>query len=298
MSIQTHDRRHQWERLVSMPAIRRKESAVGTFEEPEIKKLLLQLRRDVVHMAERSAHVAPALSCVDILGVLYFYVLNVSPSNSSALDRDRFILSKGHAAMALYAVLARAGLINESETGDYCQVGSYLMEHPPAGKIPAIEFATGSLGHGLPVAVGMAKGLELKGLKARVFVLLGDGECDEGTVWESAAVASGQRLDNLIAVVDQNGWQACSRCCEVSGEINLGDRWASFGWSVDSADGHDPEQLKRCLSRRNDPGRPRVVICHTVKGKGINFMENNLEWHYRPVRGDEKEQALRELSDA
>ena len=180
----------------------------------------------------------------------------------------------------------------------YVEPGSCLFEHPPAGKIPGIEFATGSLGHGLSVAVGMAKALRLKGLDPRVFVLLGDGECDEGTVWESAAVAAAQSLDNLVAIIDKNGWQACMRCESVSGNVDWSSRWTSFGWSVEWADGHDLDELVEALSRPNGSGKPRVLICRTVKGKGVDFMENDLEWHYRPVRGEDIKLALGQLNDA
>jgi transketolase len=256
------------------------------------------LRRDILNMAERSSHVAVALSCVDIIAVLYFNVMNITPPKVGALERDHFILSKGHGCMALYAVLARAGYMDPRLLETYAQNGSLLAEHPLAGKIPAVECATGTLGHGLAIAAGMAKGARLRGLKSRIFVLLGDGECAEGSVWEGAALAAINRLDNLVAIVDWNGYQACGACADISPGIDLAECWKAFGWQVDESDGHDCRELIETFSRPNEAGRPRVVLCRTVKGKGIDFMENNLEWHYRPVRGQERQDALRSLKNA
>ena len=263
---------------------------------PEI--VLRTIRRDIINMAEHSAHVAVALSCVEILTSLYFGVLKISPKDPSASDRDRFILSKGHGCMALYAVLARAGFIDIKILKSYGKNGSSLAEHPLAGKLPGLEFAAGSLGHGLSVAAGIAKSLKLQKLKGRSFVLLGDGECDEGSIWEAAAASSSHRLDNLTAIVDWNGLQACGKCKDISGAISLPERWSAFGWDVEEADGHDYHQLKKVFNRRNAPRKPRVVFCRTIKGKGVKFMENNLEWHYRPVRGNDKVKALRGLANA
>lgn len=259
---------------------------------------LKTLRRDILAMAERSGHVAVALSCVDIIAALYFSVMNITPDNIEMVERDHFILSKGHGCMALYAVLARAGYMDLHTLETYAQNGSLLAEHPLAGKIPAVECATGTLGHGLAIAVGMAKGAKLRRLNSRIFVLLGDGECDEGSVWEAAALAGSGNLDNLVAVVDWNGLQACGACADVSPRIHLPDCWKAFGWEVEEADGHDYDVLVKVLSRPNELARPRVVMCRTVKGKGVDFMEGDLEWHYRPVRGSEREEALRRLRDA
>ena len=256
------------------------------------------LRGDILAMAERSGHVAVALSCVDIIAALYFSVMNISPEQLDALARDHFILSKGHGCMALYAVLARAGYIDPLMLETYHLDGSLLAEHPLAGKIPAIECATGTLGHGLAIAAGMARGAKLRQLNSRIFVLLGDGECNEGSVWEGAALASEGKLDNLVAVVDCNGLQACGAWADISPHINLADCWRAFGWQVEEADGHAYSELVKILGRKNEAGRPRVVLCRTVKGKGIAFMENDLEWHYRPVRGYERENAFRCLKDA
>lgn len=260
--------------------------------------ILTTLRQDIIEMAQHSAHVASALSCVDILAALYFEVLRVSPATAYTPDRDRFILSKGHGCMALYAVLAEAGFIAHAELGTYAQNGSVLAEHPLADKIPGIEFASGTLGHGLAVAVGMAKALKLQKTPARVFVLLGDGECDEGSIWEGAAIAVAHRLDNVSVLIDWNRLQACGSCQAISAGISLPDCWQGFGWDVAHVDGHDVPMMVEAFKRPNAVGQPRVIFCRTIKGKGIDFMEGNLEWHYRPVLGAERAAALQRLEHA
>ena len=264
----------------------------------DTKALLNDLRRDIIRMAEHSGHVGVALSCVDIVAALYTGVMNCTPATVSSPLRDRFILSKGHGCMALYAVLARMGFIERQVLGSYGRNGSILAEHPVAGKVPGVECATGTLGHGLAIGAGMARGLKLQGIGARVFVLLGDGECNEGSVWEAAALASAGNLGNLVAMVDCNGLQACGACDEVSPGSKLADCWRGFGWEVEEADGHDYRQLVEVLGRPAVTGGPRVVLCRTVKGKGVDFMEGDLEWHYRPVRGADVAESLLRLADA
>ncbi|GFE62156.1 transketolase [Geobacter sp. AOG2] len=260
--------------------------------------LLNGLRRDIIKMAEHSGHVGVALSCIDILAALYAEVMNCTPAAVESPGRDRFVLSKGHGCMALYAVLAQMGFIDRQVLATYGHNGSILAEHPIAGKVTGVECATGTLGHGLAIGAGMAAGIKLQGLGARVFVLLGDGECNEGSVWEAAALASTDKLDNLVAIVDCNGLQACGACDEVSPAVRLADCWKGFGWEVEEADGHDYRELVRTLGRPATVGKPRVVLCRTVKGRGVNFMEGDLEWHYRPVQGDDREEALKGLADA
>jgi transketolase len=260
--------------------------------------LLLGLRRDIIKMAEHSGHVGVALSCVDILAALYLDVMTCTPATVDSPGRDRFILSKGHGCMALYAVLARTGFIEHKVLAGYGHNGSILAEHPIAGKVAGVECATGTLGHGLAIGAGMARGLKLQGIGARVFVLMGDGECNEGSVWEAAGLASAGRLDNLVAIVDANGLQACGSCEDVSPGTRLSDVWRGFGWEVEEADGHNYQELVEVLGRPSLAGRPRVVICGTVKGKGVDFMEGDLEWHYRPVRGGDVDESLTRLADA
>jgi len=260
--------------------------------------LLRGLRRDIIHMAEHSAHVAVSLSCVDIIAALYFGVLRRDSCGAAGADGDVFILSKAHGAMALYAVLARAGLLDKAALKTYAEDFSVLAEHPLAHKVPGIVFAAGSLGHGCAVGAGMAKGFKLQRKARRVFVLMGDGECDEGSVWEAAAAARAQQLDNLTAIIDRNDLQACGACHDISRGVSLPDCWRAFGWAVDETDGHDFAALQAVLGGPNPEGLPRAVLCRTIKGKGVPFMEGNLEWHYRPVRGAEREAALRFLCDA
>jgi transketolase len=265
------------------------------YGDQELRTLLNGLRRDIILMAEHSGHVGVALSCVDIIAALYSEVLNCTPGNLASPERDRFILSKGHGCMALYAVLARQGFIGREVLATYGQNGSILAEHPVAGKVAGVECATGTLGHGLAIGAGMARGLKLQGIGARVFVLLGDGECNEGSVWEAAALASAGGLDNLVAIVDGNGLQACGRYEDISPGTTLAASWRGFGWEVAEADGHNYRQLVDVLGRPAGAGGPRVVLCRTVKGKGIDFMEGDLEWHYRPVKGADREEALKRL---
>jgi transketolase len=264
----------------------------------DIKALLNGLRRDIFMMAEHSGHVGVALSCVDILAALYIDVMNCTPATMDSPGRDRFILSKGHGCMALYAILARMGFMQRQVLSTYGHNGSILAEHPIAGKVAGVECATGTLGHGLAIGAGMARGLRLQALCARVFVLLGDGECNEGSVWEAAALARAGNLDNLVAIVDCNDLQACGAWGDISPGVKLEQCWKGFGWEVECVDGHDYRALVRALGRPNDTGRPRAVLCATVKGKGIDFMEGDLEWHYRPVRGAERDEALKRLIDA
>ncbi|MFZ4856593.1 MAG: transketolase [Desulfuromonadaceae bacterium] len=263
-----------------------------------ISKLLQELRRDIIKMAAHSGHVGVALSCVDIIAALYTGVLNCTPATVNHPDRDRFILSKGHGCMALYAVLAHRGFIDRRLLDTYGQNGSPLAEHPLAGKVSGVECASGSLGHGLAIGAGMARGLKLQEIDSRVFVLLGDGECNEGSVWEAAALARAGNLDNLVAIVDVNGLQACGKSEEISPGTVLADCWRSFGWDVTEADGHNYQELIDVLRQTATTGLPRVILCDTVKGKGIDFMERDLEWHYRPVKGGDRDKALGRLTGA
>lgn len=263
-----------------------------------INDFLNELRFDIILMAAHSGHVGVALSCVDIIAALYAEVLNCSPETVDDPARDRFILSKGHGCMALYAVLARLGFIDRQLLKSYGQNGSALAEHPLAGKVAGVECATGSLGHGLAIGAGMAQGLKLQGINARVFVLLGDGECNEGSVWEAAALARAASLDNLVAIVDVNGLQACGKYEDISSDVGLADCWKSFGWDVTEADGHDYQELVDILKQKSASCRPQALLCRTIKGKGVDFMEGDLEWHYRPVNTNDRDKAIGRLNCA
>ena len=239
------------------------------------------IRADVIEMCHRAkaAHLASALSCIDILTVLYEYVLKLDPIQPQSPDRDRFILSKGHAAPALYATLAWKSIIDRDQLLTYGLKGSLLEEHP-SPKLVGVEAATGSLGHGLPIANGMALAARIQNQTYRVFVLMSDGECNEGSVWEAAMFAARHGLDQLTAIVDFNKWQATGRSCEVLQLEPLVEKWASFGWSVTELDGHDHQSLLASLTKPSI-GKPHVIIAHTIKGKGVSFMEDDNNWHYR-----------------
>jgi len=243
-----------------------------------------------------SSHIGSVLSMADILAVLYGAVLRVDPDDPAWADRDRFILSKGHAGAGVYAALAERGFFPTDKLASHCQDGSDLSGHVSHKGIPGVELSTGSLGHGLPVGAGMAYAAMLDDRQHRVFVLLSDGECDEGSNWEAILFAAHHRLDRLIAIVDYNKVQSLRSVPETLALEPFADKWASFGWRVIEADGHDHDQLRRALSSTSEhEGEPTCVIAHTTKGKGVSFMENSVLWHYRTARGDEFAAAEREL---
>jgi transketolase len=259
------------------------------------------IRREAVLMSHRSraAHLGSAMSCADILAAAYWGVLRIDPKAPGDPDRDRFILSKGHAASALFAALALKGFFPVSVLKDYAQPACHLEEHPTPNAAPGVEAATGSLGHGLPIGAGMALGARIAGRPTRVFVLMSDGEQNEGSVWEAAMFVGGQKLTNLCAVIDFNRWQATGRSCEVLALEPLADKWRAFGWSVVEVDGHDVGALVRAMSGLPDPsGKPLAIVAHTVKGKGVSFMEDDNNWHYRIPNEDELARALAELEGA
>jgi transketolase len=257
-----------------------------------------RVRIATVRMAHtgRTPHVGSSLSAVEILVALYFHAMRIDPQRPTASERDRFILSKGHGCMSYYATLAERGYFPHALLQTYSQNGSKLAEHPPAQGVPGIEVATGSLGHGLAVAAGAALAHQLDGRTGRQFVLLSDGECNEGTVWEAAMFASGRRLDNLVVIIDYNKLQAMGRSNEVTGLAPLADKWRAFGFATREVDGHDLAQLVGLFDALPlEPGRPTAVVAHTIKGRGVSFMENDLEWHYRPPNDEDLAKALREL---
>lgn len=260
-------------------------------------QLSAQFRARVVEMshAAKAAHLASSLSCIDLVAVLYHSVLRLDLDNSKWKDRDRFILSKGHAATALYVALAYKGFLTEDDLKTYGKAGSLLEEHP-SPKLLGVEAATGSLGHGLPVGCGMALAGRIKGKSYRSFVLMSDGECNEGSVWEAALFATANRLGNLCAMVDFNKWQATGRSQEVLALDPLADKFRSFGWQVHEINGHDHQQILNALqSCTVDQGKPTMIVAHTVKGKGISFMEDDNNWHYRVPSEEEVQLAKAEL---
>jgi transketolase len=243
-----------------------------------------------------SSHVGAALSIADILAVLYGSVLRHHPGNPGWPLRDRFILSKGHAGAAVYAALAEFGYFPVEDLRHHYQDGSKFSGHVSHKGVPGVELSTGSLGHGLGVGVGIAKALKLAGSPARVFVLMSDGECDEGSVWEAALFAQHHRLDNLFAIIDYNKIQSLAPVAETLALEPFRAKWESFNWAVREADGHDQTALMEALASASaQRGHPSVLIAHTVKGKGVSFMENTVLWHYRTARGEEFDRALGEL---
>lgn len=244
----------------------------------------------------RASHIGSCLSSADILSVLYTGILHHDPAAPKAPDRDRFILSKGHAAAALYAVLAERGFFPIDWLASYCDDGSPLLGHASSHAVPGVEVSTGSLGHGLPIGCGMALHGRRSGARYRVFVLLSDGELDEGSTWEAVLFAAHHQLDNLIAVVDFNKIQSFGRVEQVLSLEPLADKWRAFGWAVNELDGHSHDALRGVLGGVPfSQDRPSAVIAHTVKGRGVRFMEDRLEWHYRSPNDDELEQALGEI---
>jgi len=255
------------------------------------------IRAQAVKMVHRSraSHLGSCLSIADILACLYWRVLRVDPRNPSLPDRDRLILSKGHAAAILYATLAERGFFPAEELESYCQHGSRLTGHVTSG-VPGVELSSGSLGHGLPVGCGMALAAKREGLPFRTFVLLSDGELDEGSNWESFLFAPQHGLDNLIAIVDYNKIQSFGRTEDVLDLEPLADKLRAFRWAVREVDGHDCQQLADAFDALPfETGRPSIIIAHTIKGKGVSFMEDLLAWHYSSPSDQQLQQALAEI---
>lgn len=255
------------------------------------------MRLDVLHMVHRAnaSHVGSCFSIADILAVLYGSVLRVRPEDPGWADRDRFILSKGHAAAAVYAVLAETGFFSRDELDCYGKNGSLLMTHV-SHRICGVEFSTGSLGHGLPFAVGKALAARRAGAAWRSFVLLSDGEMDAGSNWEALMFAAHHRLDNLVAVIDYNKLQSLTSIAETLALEPLADKLRAFGWNVREVDGHEHSDIVDAFRAVPwSPGQPSVVLAHTVKGKGVSFMEGRVEWHYRSPSPTQLTQAIAEV---
>jgi transketolase len=241
-------------------------------------------------------HIPASLSIVEILTVLYYDVLKINPKKPNDPDRDRFILSKGHAAVALYAVLADKGFFDRQHLETFGKRGTILGGHPDMHKIPGVEASTGALGHGFGFGIGMALAGKLDKKDYRVFILLGDGECQEGSIWEAALSAPQHKLDNVVAIIDYNKYQALDRLDKIVSLEPLAEKWKAFGWEIREVDGHNISQLQDVF--KSVPfvlGKPNLVIAHTIKGKGISFMENVPIWHYRLPNEEEMQIACNEL---
>lgn len=252
---------------------------------------------EMTHLS-RGSHIGAIFSLAEIMATLYARVLQVRPQEPDWPGRDRLILSKGHAGAAVYAALAERGFFDVEELKTHYADGSRLSGHVSHKGIPGVEFSTGSLGHGLAVAAGMALAAQKDGQTHRVYCVLGDGECDEGAVWEAALIAHQFRLNRLVAVVDHNKMQSLDFCENTLSLSPFAEKWRAFGWNAIEADGHDVDALESAFdqARQNaGSGKPTVIIAHTVKGKGVSFMENNILWHYRTPQGEEYDAALKEL---
>jgi transketolase len=263
----------------------------------DLKQMALEIRKQLLNIiyGAGGGHTGGSLSSVDILVSLFFHTMRYDASNAEDPARDRFILSKGHSVEGFYCVLARAGFFPVEELGTYGKFGSRLYGHPTM-KIPGVEVPTGALGHGLSVGVGMAIAGKRDSAKYRVFVLMGDGEQAEGSVWEAAMAASHYQLDNLVGIIDYNKLQISGNVDAVMRISPLRDRWESFGWHIEEVDGNDVRELTALFDRIPlEPQRPTLVIANTVKGKGVSFMENNASWHHHVPTDKELEQALTEL---
>lgn len=256
-----------------------------------------KIRRDILDIVynSKAGHIGGSLSSTDILTTLYYNVLNIDPKDIKNPNRDRFILSKGHIAEALYCILGDKGFFDEEKLKTYSQYGSTLIGHPN-NKNAGVEVNTGSLGHGLSIAVGIALAGKLDKRNYRVFALMGDGEQAEGSIWEGAMAAANYKLDNLVGIIDKNGLQISGTTDEVMALGDLKSKWTSFGWEVEEIDGNSIEELLKAFN--NIPaidGKPTMIIAKTVKGKGISFMENVAKWHHGVLTEDEYNQAIREL---
>ncbi|NLG86488.1 MAG: transketolase [Firmicutes bacterium] len=267
--------------------------------EAQLKEKALNIRRHIVRMthAAKSGHPGGSLSAVEIMTALYFHVMRLDPNRPEWQERDRFVLSKGHAAPALYATLAERGFFSTQELTTLRQLGSRLQGHPDMKRVPGVEMSTGSLGQGLSVANGMALAGRLDKASWRVYALLGDGECEEGQIWEAAMAAAHYKLDNLIAYLDYNRLQIDGSICAVMNPEPFPEKWKAFGWQVFTVDGHSfSEIIAATEAAQAVQGRPSIIICHTVKGKGVSFMENEADWHGKAPNDEQANKALAELA--
>jgi transketolase len=266
----------------------------------QLQKKAVDIRKNILKMllAAGSGHTGGSLSLVEILLSLYYYKLKCDPKNPSMPDRDRVLLSKGHGAPALYAVLADRGYFSQDLLWGLRKLGSKLQGHPQVG-LPGVEISSGSLGQGLSIANGMALGARLDGLASRMYCIMGDGETNEGQVWEAAMTSAHYKLDNVCAIIDFNKLQIDGFCCQIMDMGPYVHKWKDFGWNTYEVDGHDLKQLMDALdAAENVKGKPSVIIAHTIKGKGVSFVENKVEWHGVAPKKDQYELAIKELDEA
>ncbi|MBI1780249.1 MAG: transketolase [Sphingobacteriales bacterium] len=265
----------------------------------QLQKKSIQYRKNILKYIfhANAGHTGGSLSCIDILNVLYNHVLNVSPENFTSPDRDRYIQSKGHSVEALFVVLADKGFFPESDLSTLCKYRSHYIGHPTR-KVKGVEQNTGALGHGLPLSVGTALAAKMDKKDFRVFTLLGDGELPEGSNWEAALTASHYKLDNLCAIIDHNKLQITGTTAEVCNTNPIDKKFENFGWAVRHVDGHDLDALKKTFAEMPfEKGKPSLIIAHTVKGKGVSYMENVIKWHHGVPSEKQLEEAMSELNN-
>ena len=265
---------------------------------PELERKACEIRATCVQIAHdgKVGHLGSALSCVEGIMALYYYWLNVNPESAEDPERDRFILSKGHACASLYAVFADLGYIPMQWLSSYAKTGEPLSDHPCKHALEVLECSTGSLGHGLGIATGMAYAFKLEGSPARAAVLMSDGECNEGSVWEGAMFAASKKLDNLLVMVDYNGIQAVGRSDDIMGHTSIEEKFKAFGWVACAVEGNDIGAIMKALDKFPfKKGRPSAIVLRTKKGAGVSFMEDKALWHYRVPSEEDLSNALKEL---
>lgn len=265
----------------------------------ELEKTAKQIRCDIVDTnfkASSVTHPAPSLSCADIVTALYFKIMNIDPENPKWENRDRFIMSKGHAYLVYYSALARREYFSVDELPKVRGINSMLQGHPDMKKTPGVDITAGSLGNGLSAGAGMAFYAKAKKKKYKVYVIVGDGESQEGAIWEAALTSAAYKLDNLICIVDYNHFQSCGCVENIIPMHSFEEKWHAFGWEVLTVNGHDMKEIVSALEvARNSVGRPTVIIAHTIKGKGVSFMEHNNEWHAKKLTEEQYIQAVKEI---
>jgi transketolase len=267
----------------------------------DLREKARKIRRDIVEIAYKAqgpTHPGGALSSTDIITALYFKIMKIDPNNPRWEERDRLVLSKGHAYPVLYSALAERGYFDKSLLYSIRRINSKLQGHPDMNKTPGVDITSGSLGNGLSTGLGIALALKIRQIPSNVFVILGDGESQEGMIWEAAMAAPQLGADNLIAIIDYNHLQSCGNTDQILSLEPLRDKWEAFGWKVFEMNGHNMEDIVNKLEMAvNFKGRPTVVIAHTIKGRGVSFMENDVSWHGRIPTQEQYEQALTELSN-
>ena len=272
---------------------------MGSISKNELAKIACKVRMGIVEgtFNAKSGHPGGSLSIADVISYLYFNEMNIDPQNPTMENRDRFVLSKGHAAPALYAVMAHRGYFPVEELKTLRKIDSRLQGHPSMHYLPGVDISSGSLGQGISAACGMALGAKLKGDAFRVYTILGDGEIEEGQVWEAAMYASAKKLDNLVAVVDNNNLQIDGTVEEVNSPYPIPEKFAAFGWNVIEIDGHSFDDIEKAFSSaRECKGKPTAIVMKTVKGKGVSFMENQVNWHGSAPNAEQYEAAMNELN--